>query len=309
MFYQKVFLFSVFTLLCMISHAQYTETINSNLPGRSQGAYSVGVGVYQLEAAGFYEETDHDLLKQTQDIYGSNYALRIGVLTDILEISLQGNYTSQTTSYIQGGEKKEEKLKNFKYNTLGIKFMVYDPYKNNDIGRKINVRSWKANQKFDWSLLIPAISVYGGANIELQNNNPFRYEGESKYSPKAAIITQNNWGKWVFVMNFIADKFTQEYPSYTGIATLTHSFNPKWAVFGEYQGIISDIYADDLFRVGGAYLLNKDLQLDVSGAMSTKNTPSRWHAEVGFSYRLDFHKDNEFVKKQDGLNRKTGKNY
>ena len=41
--------------------AQYTETINSNRPGQSQGAFSVGTGVYQAELGGFYNDESHSL--------------------------------------------------------------------------------------------------------------------------------------------------------------------------------------------------------------------------------------------------------
>ena len=52
----SAFLFFV-TALC--ANAQYTETINTNNPGRSQGAFSVGTGVVQLESSLFYRAEEH----------------------------------------------------------------------------------------------------------------------------------------------------------------------------------------------------------------------------------------------------------
>ena len=67
------------------------------------------------------------------------------------------------------------------------------------------------------------------------------------------IATQNNFpGGWVFVMNLIKDRIGTDQSDFSYILTLTHSFSPKWVIYGETQGIKSDFYADNLFRFGGA---------------------------------------------------------
>ena len=111
---------------------------------------------------------------------------------------------------------------------------------------------------------------------------------------KYAVITQNNFaGGWVFVINLIKDRIGSDFSEFQYILTLTHSFNPKWVIFGETQGIKSDFYADNLFRFGGAYLWGKDFQLDTAVTLNTKDTPSVFSVNFGASYRLDFHKDKE----------------
>ena len=67
------------------------------------------------------------------------------------------------------------------------------------------VYSWKANQKFKWRQLLPAVAVYGGVNLNF-TDNPFNYAPvtveESKISPKAMVIAQNQFGsRWVLVTN------------------------------------------------------------------------------------------------------------
>jgi hypothetical protein len=286
-----------FTIICTTLfnvNAQYTETINSNRPGESQGGFAVGKGVLQLEAGAYMGNDDHALYRQEADILGAMYGLRFGFLTENLELNFFGSFQDQTTTLIIGNREQESGIRNFRTNTIGAKYLVYDPYKNAE-EEKPNLYSWKANRRFKWKTLIPAISVYGGANFSF-GDNPYLYPGESNYSPKAAIITQNNWGRWVLVMNFIADKFTEEFPSYGAIVTVTHAVTPKFAVFGEYQGYISDIYADDILRGGAAYLILDDLQLDISGLVNFKDTPSRWQIAGGFSYRFDFHSDDEILE-------------
>ena len=289
------------SLICLLficitfnAHSQYTETINSNRPGESQGGFAVGTGVLQLEAGAYMGNDDHALYRQETDIWGAMYGLRYGFLSENLELNIFGSFQDETTTFRIGNTEQESRIRNFRTNTIGVKYLVYDPHKNAEEDEP-NLYSWKANQRFEWKKLIPAISVYGGANVSF-GENPYLYPGESNYSPKAAIITQNNWGRWVLVMNFIADKFTEEFPSYGAIATVTHAVTPKFAIFGEYQGYISEIYADDIVRGGAAYLILDDLQLDISGLINFKETPSRWQVAGGFSYRLDFHKDDEVLE-------------
>ena len=177
--------------------------------------------------------------------------------------------------------------------TIGAKYLLYDPYKNYE--EKINLYSYHANRAFKWRTLIPAVSVFSGANYVYEENNPFLPESQSGFTPKAMIITQHNWGRWVWVNNFIYDQFLTDYPTKAWITTMTHSFNPKIAAFAEFQVIMSDIYADDIFRFGGAYLITKDLQVDISALINFKETPKRQQLGLGLSYRLDFHSNDELL--------------
>ncbi|WP_034893094.1 transporter [Gillisia sp. Hel_I_29] len=284
----------IFTFLGITANAQYTETINSNRPGNSQGAFSVGTGVLQLEAGGYYGNDNHEILGTDTNILGTDYELRYGFLFEALEINLSGSFQAETTTIKVGANDVDYKRSNFRNNTLGIKYLIFDPLKS-ITPDKVDIRSWKNNQKFKWKTLIPAVSAYAGANFYMKDN-PFLYEGEGQISPKFALITQNNWrGGWVLVMNFIADKMTEDFPTFQGIITLTHAFTPQFAGFIEYNGLISDIYADDLGRLGAAYLISDDFQVDISGLMNFKDTPSRWQVAAGISYRLDMHKKDEFL--------------
>jgi hypothetical protein len=287
--------FSLITFLLtgLISvNAQYTETINSNRPGASQGAFSVGTGVLQLEAGGYMGSDNHNLRATDTDILGADYALRYGLFFEALEVSLIGSFQDETTTIAMGGRDREFNQSNFRTNTLGVKYLIFDPSRSIRPD-KPNLYSWKANQRFKWKTLIPAVAVYAGANFSF-GDNPYLYEGERSITPKFILSTQNNWaGGWVFVTNLILDKVSESNPTYAGIFTLTHTFTPKFAGFLEYQGIISNIYADDLARTGVAYLVGNNLQFDISGLINFKNTPSRLQIAAGFSYRLDMHKTDE----------------
>ncbi|MDB9783252.1 transporter [Winogradskyella sp.] len=277
---------SFFVLLILIAsgsvYAQYTEVINSNRPGVSQSAFSLGTGILQFEAGAFSVKEEHTPLDYKVSGFGLDFALRYGVLFEELEFIVNGIYQNDTQTFNAGQIAIENPRANFKNLSIGAKYLVYDPYKNAEED-KPNIYSARANKKFKWKSLIPAVAVYAGANFD-SKNNPYTAADVEGISPKVMIATQNNFnGGWVFVMNLIKDRIGSEFSEFQYVVTLTHSFTPQWVVFGEAQGINSDFYADNIFRFGGAYLWNKDFQLDANIAFNTKDTPSVFNLPFRFS--------------------------
>jgi hypothetical protein len=281
-------------LLCISlnAYSQYTEVINSNRPGVSRSAFSVGTNVVQFEVGPYTVKEEHTPLKYDVKGFGVDFSARYGFLFEELEINLEGSYQNDTFTDNRSAIAVEDKRSNFKNFTLGAKYLVYDPYKNAE-DEKPNLYSYHANKKFKWKHLIPAVAVYAGANYDTKNN-PYTAPGIEGFSPKVMIASQNNFsGGWVFVLNLIKDRIGTDYSDFQYILTLTKSINQQWVVFGETQGIKSDFYADNLFRFGGAYLWSKNFQLDTALTFNTKDTPSVFSINFGASYRLDFHKDKE----------------
>lgn len=308
MYKLKSFFILSFVLTCSLSNAQYTEVINSNRPGVSESAFSVGTNVVQFEAGAYTVKEEHTPLQYEVSGFGLDFSVRYGLLFEELEIALDGMYQNDNITINSTSVPIERDRSNFRNFTLGAKYLVYDPYKNAEEA-KPNLYSYHANRKFRWKSLIPAVSVYAGANFDSKDNPYVPYtalgnsNSEGGINPKIMVATQNNFnGGWVFVMNLIKDRIGSEYSDFQYILTLTHSFNPQWVVFGEAQGISSDYYADNIFRFGGAYLWTKDFQLDANIAFNTKDTPSVFNIAFGASYRLDFHQD----KKIDNGNGNTG---
>src|SRR5690606_3801129 len=181
---------------------------------------------------------------------------------------------AETTTINIGGNDEEFKRSNFRANTLGLKYMIFDP--NVSIAPdKPNLYSWKANQRFKWKTLIPAVAVYAGANFSL-GENPHLQPGEKNFSPKVALITQNNWqGGRVLVTNVIAVKLTEAERTFTAMVPRPHTLTHDFPIYLEDQALSSSIYADYIIRIGLAYLVNDDLQDDISGLLIFRNTPSR----------------------------------
>lgn len=292
-----LYLVLAFCSFSFLSTAQYTETINSNRPGASFGAYSVGTNVIQIEGGIGIGNDEHDLLKTSTDNFFLDYALRYGLLLEELELILEGRFASIDETNMRSSVTQNFSFSNFQSNTIGAKYLLFDPHKKRQLEGP-NVYSYHANNSIQWSDFIPAVSVYAGANV-LFGDNPFLLENESKISSKFALSAQSNLDRTVLVINIIVDKVETEFPSYGGIMTVTHALDSKISIFGEIQTTVSDIYSDELFRAGGAYLFNKNLQLDLFGLINFKNTPQRWLAGIGLSYRFDsFHQD-YYIKDKD----------
>ncbi len=314
----KLSLIFIVSLITNQAYSQYTDVINSNRPGVSRSAFSVGANVLQFEAGPYIVKEKHTPLNHEVSGFGVDFAVRYGLFLEQLEINIEGTYQNDTSTDNRSVIPVESKRANFRNLTIGAKYLVYDPYKNAE--NKPNLYSWKANRQFKLKSLIPAVGVYLGANFDSENNvfipyvaPPFTkpyYDGS--FSPKVMVATQNNFvNGWVYVMNFSLNRFTTDYSEFQYILTLTKSVSQKIAVFGEAQGIKGDYYADNLFSLGGAYLWNESFQLDTGITFNTKDTPSVFSVNFGASYRFDFHKDKQkesTKSKGDGLKKEAKEN-
>ena len=126
----KVYL-TLFLILLNFSllNSQYTETINSNRPGLSQGAFSVGKDVLQFELGYRNSNLKNESFNNSKI---SNvkylYNIRYGFLSNKLEVFLEGSYNN---------DEIDDLIKSVNYKnsflgkqTLGFKFLVFDPFKN-----------------------------------------------------------------------------------------------------------------------------------------------------------------------------------
>ncbi len=301
----KTFLSVGFLLISATQYAQYTDIINSNRPGESMSAFSVGKSVIQAEAGLYGIKEKHNLLGYEANGFGTELDVRYGAFFDQFEFALNTQYqydwyTAPLVNDTRGG---------FRQITVGAKYLLYDPFIRKE---KPNVYSWKANHKFSFRQFVPAVAVYAGLNLNL-GNNPYTFPTDRKISPKVMVITQNHFGsKWVWVDNIIADKYMTDYPTLGIISTMTRGFNMRWSGFLEFQGYKSDWYADTVFRLGAAYLVRENIQLDASFSKNVKDTPSLLLANVGMAWRFDSNYETNYKriksdKKKDKKDKKSKK--
>lgn len=310
----------VFLITPLFHYAQYTDEINSNRPGKSISAFSIGKTVFQVEGGMFGIHEKHDLLYYEKNGFGVDLNLRYGAFLEQLEFCLDSQYQydwhQEPLVYdTEGG---------FKQFTIGAKYLIYDPFFRKE--RKPNLFSWKMNHKFNWDQFIPAVGLYGGININMGSNpyektvntanlaNPI-YPNYPAISPKIMLVTQNQFGsRWVFITNVIADKFFTDYKSIDFIATLTRGFNLYWSGMLEFQGYNGDYYSDTVWRVGAARLIGKNMQIDASLSKNFKNTPAILYGNLGFSWRIDNNYEMNYTRvktqkeKEKEEKKKTDKN-
>lgn len=275
-------------LLPFTAMGQYTDVINSNRPGLSVSAYAVGKNVVQAEFGMLYEQQDHADLNTESNILGADLSLRYGLLVEQLEINYEGTFINQNITF--NNFRFSEKRTDFSRNRLGIKYLIYDRYKDPE-RNKPNLYSWRANNLFQLKNLIPSVSLYGGATFNL-GDNPF-YPEDPTISYRGMVATQSRLTpRMVLISNIAYDRISSDDPELSYLVSLSYAFrNPKWSAFVEHQGIDSDRYSDLLLRTGVAHLFSPNFQADINLGASFKSTPSRIFISTGFSYRLDFHKD------------------
>ena len=283
--------------------AQYTDELNSNRPGSSQGAFAVGTNVLQFETGLSIGTEDHRLIFTDTNAFNIDYSVRYGVWKEELEVSIMGSYQRNSITDTRDG--RETTFSNFRSNTIGVKYLLYDPYIKLE-KKGPNLLSYHANHKIHWADLIPAISVYAGLNVDFIEdpegkfvNNTLPGIDETGISPKVVLATQNNFvGGFVLVTNLYANRFTEDSSQYGYVVTLTHTPTNWFSIFVENEGFSGDTYADQLFRGGAAALVTPNFQIDGSVLLNFKDTPNRTYGRLGISYRIDRHEDDEYIEEK-----------
>ena len=218
-----------FVLIWTFASSQYTSIINSNRPGLTQGAYSVGPGVYQLEFGSSYRQDNFISLAQAKS-QGAGFALdlRTGLILQNLEIIYRANYQIDRLTYNHISGQANYKRKGTKLNTFGFKFLLFDPFRNNNIyktlfralkGKKAkadiakrnisepgkfsptytdypewflpNNKSYKSNKGLRLIDLVPAVSIYFGSEFSFGNIYPYGEPFLPIFNLKATELNQD----------------------------------------------------------------------------------------------------------------------
>ena len=290
----KITLLLFLTIVPNLIFGQYTDVINSNKPGESFSAFSVGTNVLQIETTTNFLKQEHKLLNNKFVGNSFDFSLRYGFFKEELEFIGFGTYQTDIFYDYRYNPTNEITRKNIKEFKIGFKYLVYDPHKNYDDSP--NVYSYRANQKFKWRSLIPAVALMLGVNID-SKKNPYTATGIDGISPFILLSTQHNFkNNTVLITNILFDRIGSNQNDFEFIVTATKALNINWVIFLETQGIKSDFYADNLYSFGAAYLFNKNLQVDTSFTTNNKETPKVGKLSFGLSYRFDSHKDKVITK-------------
>ena len=287
----KVLLISFFLNLFLVHNinSQYTEIINTNKPGSSQGAFSVGKNILQFENTAYFSENSHDIINYESQQTGLNFSVRFGAFLEKLELNIVGNFQMEKIDDFKYNPVRKSEVSNFKFLRFGGKYLIYDPKKG--LEDKPNYYSYWANKKFSFKNLIPAVSLYAALNIDSENN-PYTAYGVKGISPTVSIILQSNFSKRsVLICNLIGNRIGSTQNDYGYIISLTHAFSSRFISYLENQAIISDFYADNKIELGVAYLINKNIQLDIGSSLNFKSTPKIFAISFGYSHRFNLNSE------------------
>ena len=299
--------------------AQYTDVINSNRPGNSNGAYAVGKGVIQFESGYLNQQIPASLFYAAQWNQALEVALRLGLVKEELELMYEG--VVETVSITRPNPVGIQYYPNMNLipgellevqpvflagtistpsgwagrHRLGLKYLLYDHFKDPE-RNKPNLYSWRANNVFKLRNLIPSVALYAGANY-IPKSTQF-YPGRIGFSPRIMAITQSRvTSKTVLTTNFAYDRIGTDDPERSFVISLSHNLrNPRWSVFAEGQGISSEFVSGLQLRGGAAFLVNPNFQADFYIGANPEEITNSMNFAGGISYRLDFHKDQEILK-------------
>ncbi len=239
-------------MLSQTTFAQFGKTIRTGRPGAAIGAYTVGKNVFQIQTGFNYNEYNLDKVFNSKT-WISNSVFRYGVF-EKLEVSGVVNFRTDETLTITGTE-----------NQFGVS--------NTQIGLRYNILERKG--------AIPAIGLQGRLLLKAQSKE-YRRE---KLGTIFILATGNKVTDWLSVTTNWGIIWTGNGGDPTSIYVLNTSFSltEKWGAFLEVYGSFNAF--SDNYDAGFSYLVNNDLQLDVSAGWQGQNSLVDWFIDFGVSWR------------------------
>ena len=266
-------------------NAQYTEIINSKRPGFSESPYGVGTKVLQLEAGVFYNKRAYTELFDTSKSLGTNLFLRYGAFSERLEFNADFAFQQDERVFYNFIPSYYYNVSGISKLRFGVKYLIHNQ-KYTDKSKEVH--SWKKRTAFDMKRLIPSVGVYVGVNPNFISKD-FKEDGVSL---KGAVLLQNDISsRFVVLTNLIVDNILLKNKMEFGyILTATYAVNTKWSIFGENQGVFSKYKNNEFqFGAGTAYLLNNNVQFDISARSDFFADKLNYYLALGGSWRLDRH--------------------
>lgn len=296
---KRVVFLICYILFLLPLNAQYTDVINANKPGVAESPFSVGNGVYQFESALFFRNLGIQPTFSNPQSYGLDLLFRTSFFDEKLEFSSQ--------FYLQNEKLTFQNISQWQLNqfgfgkfTIGAKYLIHEQ-KYTDKSKEI--RSWKKRHAFDWKRAIPHVAVYLGFNTGFANE-----VHEEGFSPKLGIFLQNEITPYLnIVSNLIIDKIWLDSNEFLYNINITYNLDRNWSWMLEHSAGFSTYQNEFSYGVGAAYLFRKDIQFNASFKLLQEGLVKGFYTGIGISYRLDRHKDTQFLDKDGNVVDENGK--
>lgn len=258
-----------------LAFSKKQETIDSDRPGQSMSAHTVGKNVLQIQTGFDYTSHSNDpsyVPKYSFNVFGNETNIRYGLL-DILEINGSIGYRVYNTNYEDNSRADR--------NQHGAELLRF--------GTRVNI--------IDHDGLTPAVA----ASLELvvpYETDVYKF---IDYGFRGFIlIKQPITNELALTGNFGVYHTPQMYefmPEYFYRYTLntSYSFNDKLSAYVEIYGFINTEYSSNYgvvnndhidFDAGIGYLLNNDLLLDFSIGKDNSFGDGDWYVNAGVSFRF-----------------------
>lgn len=244
----KLFLFFTLTVISVTSSlAQYSESIVSDRPGQGNSPLTVGKGVIQLQSGFGYNSFFYEPYRSpsrfeslSEDYLQLDNVIRLGIF-ERFELSTNLAYKYLVTNVIDEYGRNWEEI-------------TYGPSRASLWGRYHLLKGDK------WK---PTLGIQSGLNLlRLPNhsmNNTFltiALNGTINLSEKISVLTNigmtNLWEDISYVYGFY-------------VLNIGYQIYPKLSLFAETYGELFEDETTNKFDWGIAYLVNKNLQLDLFG--------------------------------------------
>ncbi|MFA7326117.1 MAG: transporter [Candidatus Kapaibacterium sp.] len=267
---------STTTLLALLlattfAFSQRQTTIDSDRPGQSMSAHTVGKNVLQIQTGFDYTSHSNDpsyVPRYSFNVFGNETNVRFGLL-DILEINGTIGYRLYNQSYEDKNRKDN--------NQHGAEFLR--------VGTRVNI--------IDHDGLTPAIAASAELILPFETDV---YKFVDYGFRGMVIIKQPITKDWAVTGNIgIFDNPAVLEFFYPYTLNTSYSFNDKLSAFIEIYGYLNAIEftengiidnGDINYDAGVGYLLNNDLLLDFSIGQDNSFGDGDWYVNAGVSFRF-----------------------
>lgn len=248
-------------LLCVIgimpffiinAFAQFGTTIRTGRPGKAIGAYTLGAKVFQVQSGINFNSIQLASANERNTLTHAT-VLRLG-LVEKIEISGVVNWR-QDESIINEVEKQ----------MIGVS--------NTQIGLRYNIIGTDAT--------LPALGIQGRVLLKAQSED-YRRE---KLGATVIVMSGKKINDWLSALLNLGVTWSGNNTSarYFYAFTTSYQLSESWGAFTEIYGNLRILNPN--FDAGFYYLINNDLQLDVSAGRQRQNARS-WFVDGGVSWRI-----------------------
>lgn len=244
----KKFLFLALFLIVFKLNAQ--ESIQTDRPDQTESPAIVPQKHLQVEAGILYEK----ISKDAENISHPTILWKYGV-NDHFELRMETELASQTNQF--------QKISGLVPLTFGLKVKLIEE-KN----------------------AIPTVSFLGHLTTNTLGSKKLQ---TNHLAPSFRFLFQHTLSERLNLGYNFGAEWNGESPDATGIYTISsaYAFSEKLGGFVEFYGFLNKYQtADHRLDAGLTYLLNNDLQLDISSGIGLSNISPDYFISCGISYRF-----------------------